>query len=268
MNNYHLLKGDFPDLRHQSIVLFRRSSLDLPRLLVSAASLLQQKKISNNLPEYIWIIDHYPANHGSFATPWGMFVFSPQHTYLVCVARSDSRGRSFERHLSPLEVSSAWERFFQLKHTNMKPRINASIFLVFLMVIAVTACDNKTKEDEAVKTDTTKSETNSIPGFDPARDPITTPGYPARVLADTLNLKAYEFIANPGDTIPAHEHPDHVIYVLEGGTAEIKAKDGTVQTAEFIKGACLISGPQGHSAKNTGATPIKLLIVHVYRPRS
>jgi len=64
-----------------------------------------------------------------------------------------------------------------------------------------------------------------------------------------------------------HAHPDHVIYVLESGTAEITGKDGKTQVAEFKKGTCIISGPQAHAAKNTGTTPVKLLIVHVYRPR-
>jgi quercetin dioxygenase-like cupin family protein len=148
----------------------------------------------------------------------------------------------------------------------MKQRINTSIFLAFLMAIVFLACNSKTKKEEPAKTDQGKTET--IPGFDPAMDATKITGYPATVLADTLGLKAYEFVANPGDSIPAHEHPDHVIYVMEGGTAEIKAKDGTVQTAEFKKGSCIIGGPTGHSAKNTGTTPLKLLIVHVYRPRS
>ncbi len=149
----------------------------------------------------------------------------------------------------------------------MKQKINASIIPALIMAFATIAC-NDAKKEEPVKTDAAKTEAAPIPDFDPAKDATKTAGYPATVLADTLNLKAYEFIANPGDTVPMHAHPDHVIYVLEGGTAEIKGKDGSVQVAEFKKGACMISGPQAHSAKNTGATPLKLLIVHVYRPRS
>lgn len=148
----------------------------------------------------------------------------------------------------------------------MKQKINASIFLALLMAFAFIAC-NEAKKDEPAKMDEAKTETGPMPGFDPAMDATKTTGYPANVLADSLNLKAYEFVANPGDSIPMHSHPDHIIYVLESGTAEITGKDGKTQTAEFKKGACMLSGPQSHSAKNTGATPIKLLIVHVYRPR-
>ena len=148
----------------------------------------------------------------------------------------------------------------------MKQKSNASIFLALLMVFAFIACKDAKKEEPA-KTDGTKTEIAPLPGFDPAMDATKMPGYPATVLADTLNLKAYEFLVNPGDTVPMHSHPDHVIYVLEGGTAEIKGKDGNAQVTEFKKGSCMIFGPQSHSAKNTGTTPIKLLIVHCYRPR-
>ena len=148
----------------------------------------------------------------------------------------------------------------------MKQKSKASIFLALLMAFALFACNNAKKEEPA-KIDAAKTEIVSMPGFDPAMDATKTPGYPATILADTLNLKAYEFLVNPGDTVPMHSHPDHVIYVLESGTAEIKGTDGKAQVTEFKKGACIISGPAAHSAKNTGTTPIKLLIVHCYRPR-
>jgi quercetin dioxygenase-like cupin family protein len=148
----------------------------------------------------------------------------------------------------------------------MKQKTNASIFLALLMAFAIISC-NDSKKEEPAKTDAVKTEAAPEPGFDPAMDATKTPGYPATILGDTLNLKAYEFLANPGDSIPMHSHPDHIIYVLEGGTADITGKDGKTQTAEFKKGSCMISGPQAHSAKNTGTTPLKLLIVHVYRPR-
>jgi quercetin dioxygenase-like cupin family protein len=134
------------------------------------------------------------------------------------------------------------------------------------MAFALFACNNEKKEEPA-KMDAAKAEVAPMSGFDPAMDATKTPGYPATVLADSLNLKAYEFLVNPGDTVPMHSHPDHVIYVLESGTAEIKGTDGKAQVTEFKKGACIISGPAAHSAKNTGTTPIKLLIVHCYRPR-
>ncbi|MEK7224469.1 MAG: cupin domain-containing protein [Bacteroidota bacterium] len=148
----------------------------------------------------------------------------------------------------------------------MKQKFNASFILALLMSFAIIGC-NDPKKDDAKKTDAVKTETNSMPGYDPAMDPTKTAGYPATILGDTLGMKAYEFDAKPGDTIPMHSHPDHVIYVLEGGTGDITGNDGKTQSAEFKKGQCIISGPQAHSAIITGTTALKLLIVQVYRPR-
>mgnify|MGYP003462512651 FL=1 len=150
----------------------------------------------------------------------------------------------------------------------MKQKFNASILLALFMLLAFIACNNEAKKEEPAKTDTVNAETGSMPGYDPAMDPTKTAGYPATILGDTLGLKAYEFLANPGDTIPMHSHPDHVLYVLEGGTGDLTGKDGKTQAAEFKKGDCIIYGPQNHSAIITGNTAIKLLIVQVYRPRS
>ena len=150
----------------------------------------------------------------------------------------------------------------------MKQKIMTSLLLGLSISMILFACNQQTKTDETAKTDTTKTEMVPMPGFDASMDATGMAGYPASILADTLNVKAYEFVANPGDSIPMHSHPDHVIYVLETGTAAITAKDGTVQTVEFKKGSCMIGGPQAHAAKNTGTTALKLLIVHIYRPRS
>jgi quercetin dioxygenase-like cupin family protein len=150
----------------------------------------------------------------------------------------------------------------------MKQKNNAGIILAFMILLVFIACNNEAKKEEPGKTDEVKTESGSMPGYDPAMDPTKTAGYPATILGDTLGLKAYEFLANPGDTIPMHSHPDHVLYVLEGGTGDLTGKDGKTQAAEFKKGDCIIFGPQNHSAIITGNTAIRLLIVQVYRPRS
>lgn len=150
----------------------------------------------------------------------------------------------------------------------MKQKIMTSLLLGLSISIVLLACNQESKTAETAKTDTTTTGTALMPDFDATMDATGVAGYPASILADSLNVKAYEFVAKPGDSIPMHSHPDHMIYVLEGGTAEIKAKDGNAQIVEFKKGTSMISGPQSHSAKNTGTTDVKLLIVHIYRPRS
>ena len=152
----------------------------------------------------------------------------------------------------------------------MKPNIFFSFSLIVISMFVIAACNSEKtdekKSDEKTTMDTTKSE--PIPGFDPSMDATTISGYPARVLADSLGIKPYEFLAMPGDSIPLHMHPDHVIYVIEGGKARINPKGAESTVVDFPAGACFVFGPETHSAKNIGTTNLKLLIVHVYRPRS
>jgi len=151
----------------------------------------------------------------------------------------------------------------------MKQPIFHSLMLVAGFCFILFACNQPAKTDEAEKTDkdTTKIESASMPAYDPAMDPLKVEAAFAKVLADTLNVKLYEVTLNPGDSVGLHTHPDNAVYVIEGGTGEIKLKDGSVQAVEFKKGMGLIGGSVTHSGKNTGTTTIKLLIADIYRPR-
>jgi quercetin dioxygenase-like cupin family protein len=90
----------------------------------------------------------------------------------------------------------------------------------------------------------------------------------SRILSDTLGVKFYELIIKPGDSVGLHTHPDHLVFVVDGGMVELKDKDGKAQAVEFVTGSGMVTGPDTHSGKNTGTTNIKLLVADIYRPRS
>ncbi len=149
----------------------------------------------------------------------------------------------------------------------MKQKNNASIFLVLLMAFAFIACNTEAKKDELIKVEGVKIENPSMPAYDAAMDPVTVEGKFAKIHADSLGIKLYEVTLQPGDSVGIHNHPDNIIYVLEGGTGVLTLKDGSTQAVEFIKGMGILGGPATHSGKNTGATTIKLLVADIYRPR-
>lgn len=147
----------------------------------------------------------------------------------------------------------------------MKQKTNASIILAMLMAFVFIACNNEAKKDESA----TKSETSSMPAYDAAMDPVKVEANViSRVMADTLGVKFYELIIKPGDSVALHAHPDHLVYVVDGGMVELKNKEGKAQPTEFITGMGVVTGPDTHSGKNTGTTTIKLLVADIYRPRS
>ena len=149
---------------------------------------------------------------------------------------------------------------------NQKP--NASIFLALLMSFVFIACNNE-KKDEPAKTDATKTETSSMPAYDPAMDPIKVEAnFITKIFSDTLGVKFYEIVLKPGDSVAMHAHPDHLVYVVDGGMTELTSKGGTPQPVEFKTGMGLVTGPDTHMGKNTGTTTIKLLVADIYRARN
>ncbi len=89
----------------------------------------------------------------------------------------------------------------------------------------------------------------------------------AKVYADSLNVQMYELILKPGDSIALHEHLDHTVYVLEGGTATVWVNGTDPVEYKMQTGTGWLGGPLADAATNTGETTIRLLITEVFRPR-
>jgi len=107
-----------------------------------------------------------------------------------------------------------------------------------------------------------------MPPYDPAMDPLTTGGELIKKMSDTLGVKMYEFTVKPGQSWGVHTHPDHTVYVLQGGKMALyMGEAGKQDTLTFPTGMALVSGPLTDSGKNIGSTTIKMLVTDIYRPR-
>ena len=105
------------------------------------------------------------------------------------------------------------------------------------------------------------------PAYDSAIDAFTLGGPSIQKLADTLGIKLFVLTMKPGDTATLHSHPDHAVYVVEGGELAVSIQGGSRTIMKLPKGAGLVGGAFADAAKNTGKTTVKLLIAHIYRPR-
>lgn len=151
----------------------------------------------------------------------------------------------------------------------MKQKTNTGILTAFLLSFLFIACNQETKKDEPVKVEGVKIETPSAPAYEAAMDPITVEAANiTNKFADTLGVKFYQVDLKPGDSVALHTHPDHLVYVLEGGLLKLMSKGGTWQDVEFKTGMGLVTGPDTHTGKNIGASTIKLLVADIYRQRS
>lgn len=152
----------------------------------------------------------------------------------------------------------------------MKPKANKAFLIVCSAALLFIACNQSGKTGESSKSETTATaKAEAMPAYDAALDPVKVEAnIISRVLADTLGVKFYELLIKPGDSVGLHSHPDHLVYVMDGGMVELKDKDGKATATEFKTGMGVVTGPDLHSGKNTGTTTIKMVVADIYRPRS
>ena len=66
----------------------------------------------------------------------------------------------------------------------------------------------------------------------------------------------------PGDKAIMHHHPDHVVYVLEGGKMKL-ASQGKTDSLDLKAGDAIFLKAQSHEAENIGQTTLELLVVEL-----
>lgn len=123
------------------------------------------------------------------------------------------------------------------------------------------------KSDKDTGTITARTGTSFMPAYDPAMEPLTVGAKFSKKLSDTLGVKMYEFTMKPGDSASLHTHPDHAVYVLQGGKLAVTFQGMGRQIMDLKPGMGFVSGSLSDAGKNIGNTTVKLLIMDIYRPR-
>lgn len=146
---------------------------------------------------------------------------------------------------------------------------NSIYFFVLISVLFLMGCNEPATTSEKKDMDTSSTVTNSdtVPAYDPAMEPLTVGAAFSKKLHDTLNIKMYEFTIKPGDSAAMHTHPDHAVYVLQGGKLAVTFQGKGRQELDLTTGMGFIVGPLSDATKNIGNTTVKLLIADIYRPR-
>ena len=152
----------------------------------------------------------------------------------------------------------------------MKPKLLTKLALLFLAAFVSVNCGQGPKEEPAAPEAAPAPPEPQITEryqVDDAMNPLNVYKDHTKVFADSLNVQMYELILKPGDSIGMHEHLDHTVYVLEGGTLLVwpDGKDPVVYNMET--GIGFLGGPLKDVAKNTGDTTVRLLITEIFRPR-
>lgn len=153
----------------------------------------------------------------------------------------------------------------------MKPpaKIFMTAYIVSGSLFSFIACkETEKKQEEKTEAAAETSQANQLPAYDAALDPINVEAKFLKLHKDTLGIKLYEVTLNPGDSVGIHNHPDHVLYVSQGGSLRLYSKEGKSQDVDLPTGAGTIIPAETHYGLNIGTTPIKLVVADVYRPRN
>lgn len=143
-------------------------------------------------------------------------------------------------------------------------------FILALIAVFAFACNQADKKEESTetKTDTTTATTETA---QPAQQDATPDAIKAapdlyKVLSDSAGIRIVEATYKPGDSSVLHSHADYAAYATSGGTATFYGKDGSKAVSEMKMGTAYVRAAEVHSVKNTGKTPVKVILVEVSRP--
>ena len=75
-------------------------------------------------------------------------------------------------------------------------------------------------------------------------------------------VRVFNATFKPGDKAIMHHHPDHVVYVLEGGKMKLTS-EGKTDVLDLKTGDAIFLNAQMHEAENVGQSTLELLVVEL-----
>ena len=100
-----------------------------------------------------------------------------------------------------------------------------------------------------------------------ADDPLTVAPDMYKLLFENDRVRVMEVTFQPGQKIAKHSHPDHYVYVAEGGLLKISKPDGSNVDANLTPGQIVWIPAETHWATNGGKTKIRLIVNELKEPK-
>lgn len=94
-------------------------------------------------------------------------------------------------------------------------------------------------------------------------DPMSVAPEMYKKLFENEQVRVMEVTFAPGGKIAMHSHPDHFVYVVEGGSLRITDDAGKVTDATVAPGQVLWFDGQSHRAENTGGSQVRLTVTEL-----
>lgn len=99
-----------------------------------------------------------------------------------------------------------------------------------------------------------------------AQDPLAVAPEMYRLLFENERVRVMEVTFEPGQKIAPHSHPEHYVYVAEGGTLRVFQPDGTHSDATVKAGDVVWFNAGTHWGENIGSTTVRLIVNELKEP--
>lgn len=96
-----------------------------------------------------------------------------------------------------------------------------------------------------------------------AQDPVEVGPDVYKKDFENERIRVLEFNFAPGASIAMHSHPDHVMYILSGGTLKLSYPDGHTNEMAAKTGDVIWLNAETHAAENIGTTDVHGVVVEL-----
>jgi quercetin dioxygenase-like cupin family protein len=93
-------------------------------------------------------------------------------------------------------------------------------------------------------------------------DPLDVASNVYKLKMENDRVRVFDVIFKVGDKAVMHHHPDHIVYVREGGKMKLTSQEKS-DILELKAGDAIFLKAQTHEAENIGKTTIALLVVEL-----
>jgi quercetin dioxygenase-like cupin family protein len=93
-------------------------------------------------------------------------------------------------------------------------------------------------------------------------DPLDVASNVYKLKMENDRVRVFDVTFRVGDKAVLHHHPDHVVYVLEGGKLKLTSQ-GKTNILDLVDGDAIFLNAQSHEAENIGQSTIQLLVVEL-----
>ena len=83
-----------------------------------------------------------------------------------------------------------------------------------------------------------------------------------KLVMENDRVRVLDLFLKPGEKVAMHYHPDHLIYVLNGGKAKLTSS-GKTDVMDMKSSQTIFLKAQSHDAENTGKTDLHLLVIEL-----